>query len=170
MLGQSISDPDGLEGDPGEMAGLGLLPVQTRLSAPKTTTRARFAWDDIQGSGYEIHMGRTLPADPRAGGRDWLVVTEQNGRPASITDGCTAGDGRVRGTYMHGLFDTPNVLEKWLAGIGLKDVSVPDVQGIDARDAQYAALARHFEQYADVAGLIRLMGLTGCEETKGARS
>ena len=167
MLGQSISDPDGLEGEPGEMAGLGLLPVKTRLSTPKTTTRARFAWDEIQGTGYEIHMGRTVAAETRAGGRDWLVVTEQNGRPASFTDGCTAGDGRVRGTYMHGLFDTPRVLKKWLAGIGLKDVSVPDVQGIDARDAQYGALARHFEQHADVEGLLRLLGLSGFEQLKG---
>ena len=59
MLGQKISDPDGLEGKPGEINGLNLLPVQTRLVAPKTTTRVRFSWDDIAATGYEIHMGRT---------------------------------------------------------------------------------------------------------------
>ncbi len=171
MLGENISDPDGLEGEPGEIAGLGLLPVATRLAAPKTTTRARFAWDQIQGAGYEIHMGHTGPTGNRldmktgsrpgtpAGGRDWLSVTEQNGRLVSFTDGWISGDGKVRGTYMHGLFDAPRVLEQWLAEIGLPGLTVPDVQGVDARDGQYTELARHFEKHADVDGLMRTMGL-----------
>ncbi|MFP4532597.1 MAG: cobyric acid synthase, partial [Desulfobacterales bacterium] len=103
MLGQKISDPDGLEGEPGEMDGLGLLPVKTRLTAPKTTTRARFEWDESKGTGYEIHMGRT----EIIGGNGWLTVIEQNGEAVNFTDGCMSEDGRVLGTYIHGLFDEP---------------------------------------------------------------
>ncbi|MFP3980357.1 MAG: cobyric acid synthase [Desulfobacterales bacterium] len=156
MLGQKVRDPDGLEGDPGETTGLGLLPAETRLSAPKTTTLARFVWDGIEAAGYEIHMGRTL----LAGGRKWLTVTEQNGRAVCFADGCQSEDGRVLGTYMHGLFDEPRVLARWLAGIGLPDPQVPRVRGYAYRDAQYAALARHFEQHADVDALINAMGIS----------
>ena len=59
LMGQFVHDPHGLEGAPGTTEGLGLLPVETTLMAPKTTTLSRFAWGDVQGTGYEIHMGRT---------------------------------------------------------------------------------------------------------------
>ncbi len=155
MLGRTIKDPCGLEGEPGSMNGLGLLPVDTCLSSPKTTTRARFYWDNIPGTGYEIHMGRTS----RSTGRGWLRVSEQNGKPSSFIDGCESDNGRVRGTYMHGLFDNPGIARRWLAEIGLPFLTVPDVQGFDARDAQYTLLARHFEKHADVEGLMRVMGI-----------
>ncbi|MGD9333326.1 MAG: cobyric acid synthase, partial [Desulfobacterales bacterium] len=45
MMGAAVHDPEGLEGRPGRTAGLGLLPVETILKAPKTTTRTRFIWD-----------------------------------------------------------------------------------------------------------------------------
>ena len=155
MLGQNISDPDGLEGEPGEMDGLGLLPVKTRLTAPKTTTRAQFKWDDSKGTGYEIHMGRTEMAD----GTGWLTVIGQNGEAVHCRDGCASEDGRVLGTYIHGLFDEPGVLKKWLIRIGLADVKVPNMSGYAAKDAHYGLLAKHFEAHADVEGLIYLMGL-----------
>ncbi|MBF0202870.1 MAG: cobyric acid synthase, partial [Desulfamplus sp.] len=59
ILGQYVDDPEGLEGDPGKTEGLNLLPVGTVLKAPKITTLSRFSWDDVQGEGYEIHMGHT---------------------------------------------------------------------------------------------------------------
>ncbi len=155
MLGQNILDPEGLEGEPGEMDGLGLLPVKTRLTAPKTTTRARFKWDESKGTGYEIHMGRTAII----GGTGWLTVFEQNGEAVHFMDGCASEDGRVRGTYIHGLFDEPGVLRKWLIRIGLPDVEVPNLSGYAARDAQYALLAKHFDAHADVEKLMAVMGL-----------
>ncbi len=154
MLGEKISDPDGLEGAPGEMEGLGLLAAETRLAAPKTTTLARFAWDDIAGTGYEIHMGRTHIGNHSP----WLQVIEQNGSVVDFGDGCISDDGRVLGTYMHGLFDAPEVLARWLDHIGLPGLPVPDAHGVFARDAQYDLLARHFERHADVKRLLALLG------------
>jgi len=161
MLGRKITDPEGLEGEPGETPGLGLLPVETRLSAPKTTTRARFTWGGVEAAGYEIHMGQTL----LSAGSEWINVIEQNGKAVSFFDGCASEDGRVRGTYMHGLFDTPGVLKKWLAEIGLPELEVANVQGFAARDAQYELLARYFENHADVDGMMALMGITPKEES-----
>lgn len=153
ILGEKVSDPDGLEGHPGEISGLGLLPVRTRLSAPKTTTLAGFIWDNISATGYEIHMGQT----ERFNGSALLAVTEQNSRPVDFLDGCVSDDGRVIGTYMHGLFDEPKILEKWLKQIGLSEFIVPETAGLSARDRQYDLLARHFEAHADVDSLIALM-------------
>ncbi len=157
MLGEKVSDPEGLEGDPGEIQGLGMLPVQTRLAAPKTTSRARFLWEGAAATGYEIHMGRTR----RHGGSDCFRVVEENGRPVDIADGCVSKDGRVMGTYMHGLFDTPGILEKWLARIGLEGLEVGQAHGLAARDVQYDRLARHFASHADTRALMKLMGV-GC--------
>ncbi|MCU0593526.1 MAG: cobyric acid synthase, partial [Desulfobacterales bacterium] len=91
MLGRWVHDPEGHEGAPGSSAGLGLLPVETVLRAPKTTTRTRFSWGEVRGAGYEIHMGQTV----RHGGMPWFKVLERNGRPEEAEDGCIALDGRV---------------------------------------------------------------------------
>nr|WP_083456712.1 hypothetical protein [Desulfosarcina cetonica] len=110
MMGMTVHDPGGLEGAPGSTDGLGLLPVETILQAPKTTTLSRFAWDGIAGTGYEIHMGQTrLKA-----GTPLLTVHERNGEAITDSDGCMTPDGLALGTYMHGLFDTP--ADRALAG------------------------------------------------------
>ncbi len=96
MLGRRITDPDGIEGAPGEDAGLGLLDVDTVLTGDKTLERVTVrAWPDGPAAhGYEMHVGRTDGPD-----RD---------RPAFAVDGRAEGassaDGRIVGTYVHGLF------------------------------------------------------------------
>ncbi|MFP3999360.1 MAG: cobyric acid synthase [Desulfobacterales bacterium] len=153
MLGYSVQDPDGIEDESGTTPGLGLLPVETVLAAPKTTALARFVWDKTEGTGYEIHMGRTT-ADK---GLPLFYVTEQNSAKCDFTDGCISEDSLVIGTYMHGLFDRPQILEKWLEHTGVKGVKVPGLQGHAQRDRQYDLLAKHFEAHADIKALIRLL-------------
>lgn len=155
ILGKSVHDPDGLEGEPGNTHGLGLLPVETVLAAPKTTTLARFFWDETQGTGYEIHMGQTRSEQ----GTSLFHVTEQNSRACDFAEGCVSADNRVMGTYMHGLFDRPQILEKWLAHVGIHGVRVSGLQGPAARDLQYNLLAQHFEAHADIAALMACLGL-----------
>ena len=68
MLGQSLSDPEGVE-DGGSMKGLGLLPVTTTFTTEKTRTRVNGTLLHVEGNlkalenlkfeGYEIHMGKT---------------------------------------------------------------------------------------------------------------
>jgi adenosylcobyric acid synthase len=152
MLGRWVHDPEGHEGEPGSSAGLGLLPVETVLLAPKTTTRTRFSWDEACGFGYEIHMGRTA----RHGGKPWFRVMARNGRVEAAQDGCTAFDNRIMGTYIHGLFDAPEITSRWLREIGINDIQPPALHGPAARDREYERLADHFEAHVDMDAIIEL--------------
>jgi adenosylcobyric acid synthase len=149
MLGRWVHDPEGHEGAPGSSAGLGLLPVETVLRAPKTTTRTRFSWGEVRGAGYEIHMGQTV----RHGGMPWFKVIERNGRPEEAEDGCIALDGCVMGTYIHGMFDAPEITARWLRDIGVNNVRAPALHGPAARDRDYERLADHFEAHVDVEAI-----------------
>lgn len=158
MLGSAVVDPDGVEGRPGSTPGLDLLPVETELKAPKTTTRTRFIWDGNQGTGYEIHMGRTH----RTGGKALLNVHARNGIACDERDGCISEDGRVLGSYLHGLFDAPGIIERWLQQIGLGGTPVDEIDGPGTRDRAYDALADHAGRYLDFSMVDRMMGgMTG---------
>jgi adenosylcobyric acid synthase len=154
MMGKAVHDPTGLEGQAGSSEGLGLLPIETVLKAPKTTTLTTFSWDGHMGAGYEIHMGQTT----RAGGTPLFQIMERNHQPCRDEDGCVSGDSKILGTYMHGLFDNPEILKCWLNHIGLPDVDVSDIGGIEARSGQYDLLAEHFQKYVDVERIVKLAG------------
>jgi len=155
MLGARVHDPDGHEGRPGSTEGLGLLPVETVLQAPKTTTLTRFRWDGADGCGYEIHMGHTT----RLSGTPWVRILERNGRAEADEDGCVSPDGRIVGTYLHGLFDAPAVTARWLAALGLDECGVPALGGLAARDREYDRLADHLEAHVDVERILAEAGL-----------
>jgi len=153
MLGRAVHDLQGVEGLPGSSAGLGLLPVETELKAPKSTTRTCFSWGDASGEGYEIHMGQTR----RLGGRPLFAVQARNQSVGRDDDGCASDDGRILGTYLHGLFDAPGITRRWLTGIGLGHVNVSDAHGPMARDRAYDALAEHALRHLDMAGVENLI-------------
>jgi adenosylcobyric acid synthase len=107
ILGQEVRDPLGVEGPPRTEAGLGLLPVVTTMAGDKTTTQVQArAWGrpDFDGViyAYEIHMGVT---EAGGEGRAALEIIDRNGQPVQVADGWRSPDGRVWGTYLHGLFD-----------------------------------------------------------------
>ncbi|MFO7559980.1 MAG: cobyric acid synthase [Desulfobacterales bacterium] len=153
MLGRMIHDPEGLEGLPGSSKGLDLLPVETVLSNPKTTTLTSFLWGDKKGTGYEIHMGQTKRGDSKAAFR----VLSQNGKPCDNEDGCIRLDSRVMGTYIHGLFDNPEITKKWLAGLGLGHIDVSDIGGLAAREKEYALLSEHFKKFINTETILKLI-------------
>jgi adenosylcobyric acid synthase len=153
ILGRRVMDPDGVEGPAGSTAGLGLLPVETELKAPKITTRTNFSWNGIQGSGYEIHMGQTR----RSEGGPLLSIHSRNQKCCDDGDGCSSPDGRVLGTYLHGFFDTPAITRSWLAHIGLAAIQVDLRYGPVARDQAYDLLAQHTARHVDVDGILGLI-------------
>ena len=153
LMGQAVHDPHGLEGKPGSTEGLGLLPVETILKAPKTTTRTKFIWNDIPGAGYEIHMGQTT----REQGSPLFSVIERNNVACKDDDGCVSPDSRIMGTYIHGLFDNPPVIKCWLEHIDIKGIDLSDVGGIEARDKEYDLLADHFERHIDIQAIDNLL-------------
>ncbi|MEJ2730901.1 MAG: cobyric acid synthase [Deltaproteobacteria bacterium] len=154
MMGKAVHDPTGIEGRPGSSEGLGLLPVDTVLKAPKTTTLTRFVCNGHLGTGYEIHMGQTT----RTGGTPLFTIMERNHKPSRDEEGCISAAAKVMGTYIHGLFDNPQILKCWLTHIGLPDVDVPDVGGIKARNSQYDLLAEHFQKHVDVERIVKMVG------------
>ena len=144
MLGRVIADPDGIEGVAGETGGLGLLDVVTVMSAEKRLTRtsAIHAASGAAMEGYEIHIGRT-------GGPD-------RARPFARVDGAPEGavsaDGRIMGSYLHGMFTGDAFRAAFLGGLGAASVAGYG-QGVEA---VLDALADHMEAHLDVAGLLAL--------------
>jgi adenosylcobyric acid synthase len=149
MLGEFVDDPDGLEGMPGRSTALGLLPVQTVLKAPKTTTLSDFQWDSVPGKGYEIHMGYTC----LSAGANFLTINSRNSIPCTDTDGCRSENGRVAGTYMHGFFDSPQILAKWLATLGV-EVHLSQEDMILVKERDYSLLREHFESHIDISDML----------------
>ena len=153
LMGKTVHDPDGLEGKPGSTEGLGLLPVETILKAPKTTTRTKFIWNDIPGAGYEIHMGQTT----REQSSPLFSIIERNNVACKDDEGCISADSRIMGTYLHGLFDNPRVIKRWLEHIDIRGIDLSDVGGIEARNREYDLLADHLEEYVDVESIMELV-------------
>jgi adenosylcobyric acid synthase len=153
MLGRTVHDPQGHEGAAGSTPGLDLLPVETILKAPKTTTLTRFAWQGETGEGYEIHMGQTV----RNGGGALFEVLSRNGRADADEDGCCREGMRVAGTYIHGLFDNPAITARWLAAVGIQGIAPPALGGLAARNREYDRLAAHVAGHVDVEAIIKLM-------------
>ncbi|MDD9302156.1 MAG: cobyric acid synthase [Desulfobacter sp.] len=150
MLGTLVDDPDGLEGKPGVTRGLGLLPVETALKAPKTTTLSKFEWGKICGDGYEIHMGQTYAH----GGMPLVRIVSRNQVPCEGVDGCLREDKRVAGTYIHGFFDHPEICNKWLSMIGIDTKSFAKrICLADQKEKNYTLLRRHFESHVDLSSI-----------------
>ncbi|MER9604003.1 cobyric acid synthase [Mesorhizobium sp. M0243] len=111
MLGRAVRDPDGIEGSVTEAEGLGLLDVETVMEPEKTVRNvsARSVPFDLPLEGYEIHLGRTTGPDTL---RPSAII---NG----IEDGAVSADGKVLGTYMHGLFGADGFRAAYLASLGV---------------------------------------------------
>lgn len=136
MLGRVIRDPDGIEGPPGEVDGLGLLDVATRFAADKVLRLPRGHGLGVPASGYEIHYGRITRGD--AGG-DFLGGTR---------------DGPVFGTMWHGS----------LEGDAFREAFVHETLGLPAsgacfqvaRERRVELLGDLVEQHLDVDAVLRL--------------
>jgi adenosylcobyric acid synthase len=153
MMGRFVHDPNGLEGTPGTSKGLDLLPVETVLKAPKTTTRTRFFWKNIEGTGYEIHMGETK----RFSGNALFNIIERNLLPCQTEDGCEMYNSKFMGTYIHGMFDTPAIIREWLKTINLNHIDVPNRNRLDEKDMAYDLLAAHFERHMNTNAIFDLI-------------
>lgn len=142
MLGQSVSDPHGIEGPAETVAGLGLLDIETTLEPDKTVrnTIARSTMFDTQVTGYEIHLGVTNGPDCS--------------RPAHLVgdrrDGAVSADGKVIGTYLHGLFAEDDFRHLYLQRLGASGPFIRYRQGVeDALDA----VADQMEEMIDCSSL-----------------
>lgn len=154
MLGRLISDPDGSEAEPGAVEpGLGLLPIETVFAGDKRTVQVQATLRAEQGAlaqlghspitGYEIHMGRSYPA-----GESLSPLCLIHGETEGHWDGAVAANGRVWGTYLHGLFDNDHLRHAWLRSLGWQGAG-----RLFDRQQAYNRLADHVRGHLDMAAL-----------------
>lgn len=110
MLGRKIHDPDGIEGPPRTVSGLGYLNVETVMSPKKnlSLTNAFTIDTKVPVTGYEIHIGETSGPDCE---RSWLKLPSRN--EGAMNDGRN-----VRGSYLHGLFNSDVFRSEFLSNLG----------------------------------------------------
>ncbi|UWQ92802.1 cobyric acid synthase [Rhodobacteraceae bacterium M382] len=146
MLGKTIDDPDGVDGRPGKVDGLGLLDVDTVMGGTKTVTltQAHVLDSNEPVDGYEIHMGRSSGPDCD---RAWLGI---DGR----REGARSRSGLVRGTYLHGLFSSDPFRAKFLEELGHQS----DLRYEDGVDDVLDQLAVHLEEHLNLDQLWDLAG------------
>ncbi|CAM3946261.1 cobyric acid synthase [Shewanella aquimarina] len=157
MLGLAIEDPQGVEGEAGDSDGLGLLPIVTELTPNKrlaqVTGRIKLAGERASIAGYEIHCGRStlLSAATKP-----LTLTSDEGN--HFTEGCLSHDGQILGSYLHGLFDSPEACALLLEWAGLLTAVTIDPQAI--KQAQLDRLADTLAEHLDMARLSAILAET----------
>lgn len=129
MLGRTLSDPLGVEGG-GSLDGMGLLETTTVFSAEKTTTRTACSFPACRGlfaplsgcplEGYEIHMGQS--------------------------EALFTVSGSVLGTYLHGLFDSPQLVER-LVGLLMEEKGLT-WQGEESQESLWSYKQRQYDKLA----------------------
>ena len=148
MMGQEVLDPDHVEGDIDRLPGLGLLPTTTRMTGEKVTRQVRFALNnedtvgDCNLSGYEIHMGTTVPVDGAA-------YTPLNRLEDGQEEGCLV-DRTCMGTYIHGILDNAAFIDYLLEPFAgkVKERSTFDYQAF--KEQQYDKLADHVRAHVNL--------------------
>lgn len=133
ILGQTINDPDNIEGSIASLPGLGLLPIHTTITPSKTTRQVSFQFEGHKCHGYEIHQG------------------------VSDTDEVILRADHCIGTYIHGFFDNEPVLD-----FLLKDKAAapaPRQNYTDYKEEQYNLLADHVRQHLDLKKLYEIIKL-----------
>jgi adenosylcobyric acid synthase len=146
MLGTRISDPQGIEGAPVTVDGLGLLEVETVMTGNKALVEVtgHSKPDDQPFKGYEMHVGRTTgPATQKP------LLEFSDGR----VDGAVQNGGLITGCYVHGLFADDDQRRAWLTRLGAAASTVNYEEEIEAT---LDALALHFEKHIDCDRLLAL--------------
>ena len=144
MLGESICDEQGIEGETGSSPGLALLPMATHLQAHKQLREVcgKLAFADAPIQGYEIHCGESSYSDTLA-----PLIQLDDGRG----DGLLSADGNIAGSYVHGLFDEPAACTALLQWAGLAQPTTLNLS--ERREAQINRLADAMEQHLDFGPL-----------------
>lgn len=154
MLGENINDPDGIEGEPGTTAGLGLLQMETELKPEKQlkniTGTLTISDGDNESTaiieGYEIHAGITVgEAITRP------LIKLQNGE----TDGAVSDDNQIAGCYIHGLFDHPEAADALLKWAGMDNGS----QALNIEQLREESLNRLADEMEKQLQLDDLLGM-----------
>lgn len=149
MMGLSVEDPLGMEGDIAAVPGLGILPVRTVLTEEKKTEACRFSFLESEADceGYEIHMGETKVETPSP-----LCTTDKG-----IADGYFLSE-KSFGTYLHGFFDNVRTIDyilRQVPGYGTNKAITTDYAAF--KNEQYDKLAAHVRSCVDIEYIYKTM-------------
>ena len=158
MLGRAISDPHRTESNVEAVNALGIMQIETTLDRDKITRQALATLHDsneLLFSGYEIHLG-----DTRLGANVTpLFRLQRVGDATWREDGAVTHDGRVMGTYLHGLFDNLGglkwILDKWRHTCGKPSLETTMIDPKAERERRYDALADHFRRHLNMDVIYR---------------
>ena len=165
MLGETLSDPEGVEAG-GSMKGMGLLPMDTVFASEKTRTRVSGVFQNVSGDlqelsgtvleSYEIHMGvSTL----REGSRTLTMIQDHAATTEQKNDGAYCKN--VYGTYVHGVFDKEEVAKAVVAALGRKKgINTDEITGVDFqefKETQYDILADALREHLDMKKIYQIL-------------
>jgi adenosylcobyric acid synthase len=170
ILGLRVTDPHGVESRLEEMAGLGLLDMDTEMFPEKITSQVEAAFLDHSGFsfrdleplfGYEIHMGRSVSL---GAAQPLFRITRRGGNSAGELDGLAQPDGRVWGSYIHGIFDNDNFRRHFLIDLQqrsgrINTLSAAPFSYRNWKEEQFDRLAEHVRRHCDLERIYRLIGL-----------
>lgn len=143
MLGALIDDPEGIEGAKGVTEGLGLLNTKTVMKPKKALTEvvARHQDTGSNFSGYEIHIGQTSGPDCA---RPFASIGDVN-------EGAISEDGRIFGSYLHGMFSDDDFRRSFLGQMG---IAASQLSYAESVEITLDDLAQHIELYIDLDRLV----------------
>ena len=166
MLGKAIHDPERVESSLECAEGLGLLDVVTTMLKEKQTHQAEGrllpAGEAMAPgcaaavTGYEIHMGESVLG---SGASPFARITKRSGTGIELDDGAVSADGRVFGTYLHGVFDNNSFRTVFLNRIR-RQKGLPEQQQLAPALDPFDELAAHMERYLDLERIFQICGIS----------
>lgn len=147
MLGERVSDPAGLAGDPGEESGLSLLPLETWFTKTKEVRNIEAIFKGQRWNAYEIHMGKSRVTGPC---ESLLQVSDCNG---PREEGCRREN--VWGTYLHGLFESSHVRRELIRAAKIKGHKLSLVSFREQRERLYNDMADMLDQHLNMEDIWR---------------
>ena len=165
MLGRRVLDPFNVESHIHEAEGLGLLDAETTMRPAKETHQAEallLASGELLAPGcpdllygYEIHMGETVVGQ---GALPFAAISRRSGRDVDVSDGAVSPDGRVFGTYLHGIFDNDGFRRAFLNRIRGEKGLAPILDAAP-QEEPFDLLAAHLERHLDMERLLAICGI-----------
>lgn len=149
MLGNSIADPDGIEGPPKTVNGLGLLAINTRLTRMKKLREVRGQGLGAAFTGYEMHMG---VSDRQADVKPFAILHD------AAQDGAISPSGRILGTYVHGIFQAHTFRDSLLKMLGVES-GAQDQQPVI--DTALNRISQQIEEQIDLETLWKIANIAG---------
>ena len=154
MLGNKVHDPKGVESVAGSSLGLSLLNMQTTLQSKKTLRNVSGVClvSNTAIKGYEIHAGISEGDDLQRP----LFSLIREGDDKHCNEGASNGDNTVQGSYVHGVFDEPEYLQRLMMWAGASKAKIFDYPAY--RETQIERLATEVEQAWPIADVLNLLG------------